>query len=98
MKGGYTLKPLKKVNNEIAKIEAQIELLQTRLRDLKAQRTQLENAEMIAAIRNANFNAEDMLAVIQAIKDGGTDLATLLAMSTGIAETQNEESEEFENA
>lgn len=97
MKGGHTLKPLKKVNNEIQKIESQIELLQTRLTHLKEQRTQLENAEMIAAIRNANFNADDMLAVIQAVKNGGTDLATLLAMST-TAPTQTDESEENENA
>ena len=90
------MKPLKKVNNEIEKIETQIVLLQTRLKELKEQRTQLENAEMIAAIRNANFNAEDMLAVIQAVKNSGTDLATLLAMSTG--NTLNTESEEIENA
>lgn len=92
------MKPLKKVNNEITKIESQIELLQTRLRDLKAQRTQLENAEMIAAIRNANFNAEDMLAVIQAIKNGDTDMATLLAANTNTTTTNSDESEEYENA
>lgn len=90
------MKALKKVNNEIEKIEAQLALLQARLQELKEQRTQLENAEMIAAIRNANFNAGDMLAVIQAVKNGGTDLATLLAMSTGT--TSNTESEEYENA
>ena len=90
------MKALKKVNNEIEKIEAQLALLQARLQELKEQRTQLENAEMIAAIRNANFNTEDMLAVIQAVKNGGTDLATLLAMSTGT--TSNTESEEYENA
>lgn len=90
------MKALKKVNNEIEKIEAQLALLQARLQELKEQRTQLENAEMIAAIRNANFNAGDMLAVIQAVKNGGTDLATLLAMSTGT--TNNTESEEYENA
>lgn len=90
------MKALKKVNNEIEKIEAQLALLQARLQELKEQRIQLENAEMIAAIRNANFNAGDMLAVIQAVKNGGTDLATLLAMSTGT--TNNTESEEYENA
>ena len=91
------MKPLKKINNEIARIEAQLEVLQPRLRDLKAQRTQLENAEMIAAIRNANFNADDMLAVIEAVKNGGTDLATLLALSSERT-PQNNESEEDENA
>lgn len=91
------MKPLKKINNEIARIEAQLEVLQPRLRDLKAQRTQLENAEMIAAIRNANFNADDMLAVIEAVKNGGTDLATLLALSNERTR-KNNESEEDENA
>lgn len=91
------MKPLKKINNEIARIEAQLEVLQPRLRDLKAQRTQLENAEMIAAIRNANFNADDMLAVIEAVKNGGTDLATLLALSSERTR-KNNESEEDENA
>lgn len=91
------MKPLKKINNEIARIEAQLEVLQPRLRDLKAQRTQLENAEMIAAIRNANFSADDMLAVIEAVKNGGTDLATLLALSSERT-PQNNESEEDENA
>ena len=91
------MKPLKKINNEIARIEAQLEVLQPRLRDLKAQRTQLENAEMIAAIRNANFSADDMLAVIEAVKNGGTDLATLLALSNERTR-KNNESEEDENA
>lgn len=91
------MKPLKKINNEIARIEAQLEVLQPRLRDLKAQRTQLENAEMIAAIRNANFSADDMLAVIEAVKNGGTDLATLLALSSEHTSKTNE-SEENENA
>ena len=91
------MKPLKKINNEIARIEAQLEVLQPRLRDLKAQRTQLENAEMIAAIRNANFNADDMLAVIEAVKNGGTDLATLLVLSSERTR-KNNESEEDENA
>ena len=91
------MKPLKKINNEIARIEAQLEVLQPRLRDLKAQRTQLENAEMIAAIRNANFNADDMLAVIEAVKNGSTDLSTLLALSSERT-PKNNESEENENA
>ena len=58
------MKALKKVNNEIEKVESQIQLLQARLQELKNQRTQLENAEMIAAIRDAKFDANEMLAVI----------------------------------
>ena len=84
------MKALKKVNNEIEKIESQIQLLQTRLQELKAQRTQLENAEMIAAIRDAKFDANDMLAVIAAMKKGGKGLSEFLP-------AENTEQEDFEN-
>lgn len=72
------MKPLKKVNNEIQKIDEQMELLSERRKELEAQRTQLENAEMISAIRNAKFNADEMLEVIAALKKGGKGLSHLL--------------------
>lgn len=87
------MKPLNKINNEITKLETQMAQIQERLRQLKAQRTQLENAEMIAAIRNANFRAEDMLAVIQAIKKGDTDLTALLAQRSNTNHNESEERE-----
>ena len=87
------MKPLNKINNEITKLETQMAQIQERLRQLKAQRTQLENAEMIAAIRNANFRAEDMLAVIQAIKKGDTDLTALLAQRNNTNHNESEERE-----
>ena len=87
------MKPLNKINNLITKLETQMSQLQERLRQLKAQRTQLENAEMIAAIRNANFRAEDMLAVIQAIKNGDTDLTALLTQRSNANHNESEERE-----
>ena len=83
------MKALKKVNNEIEKVESQIQLLQARLQELKNQRTQLENAEMIAAIRDAKFDANEMLAVA-AMKKGGKGLSELLP-------AKSIEQEEFEN-
>ena len=49
-----------------------------KLDELYKQRTQLENAEMIDAIRSAKFDANEMLTVIHALKKGGTDLSALL--------------------
>ncbi|MDO5392142.1 MAG: DUF4315 family protein [Eubacteriales bacterium] len=85
------MKGLKKVMLDIERTNGQLAQLQERLRDLEAQRTQLENAEMIAAIRNANFDASEMLAVIQSLKKNGTGLSDLLALTTV---SKNEESEE----
>ena len=87
------MKALKKVNAEIAKVQAQLDSLQERLQYLIEQRTQLENAEMVAAIRNAQFDANEMLAVIAALKQGGKELSSLLPNS----ETMEQEEPEHEN-
>lgn len=72
------MRALKRVNNEIKKQEANLALVQEKLDKLYQQRTQLENAEMIDAIRDAKFDAGEMLTVIHALKKGGTDLSELL--------------------
>lgn len=74
------MKPLKKVRNEIERKEAQLALLQGELETLRNQELQLENAEMVAAIRSAKFSADDMLALVQVLKKGGTDLSDLLPL------------------
>ena len=66
------MRALKRVNNEIRKQEANLALVQEKLDELYKQRTQLENAEMINAIRSAKFAATEMLTVIHALKKGGT--------------------------
>lgn len=73
------MRALKKVRNEIKKKEAQLAILQDDLEQLRAQEKQLEDAELITAIRGARLSADDMLAFIHALKNGGTDLSTLLA-------------------
>ena len=72
------MRALKRVNNEIRKQEANLALVQEKLNELYKQRTQLENAEMIDAIRSAKVDATEMLTVIHALKKGGTDLSALL--------------------
>ena len=79
------MRALKRVNNEIRKQEANLALVQGKLDELYKQRTQLENAEMIDAIRDAKFDASEMLTVIHALKKGGTGLSELL-LTIGQAE------------
>ena len=62
------MKPLKKVRGEIRRKEMQLAALQAELKDLRAQEQQLENTEMITAIRNAKFEADDILLLISALK------------------------------
>ena len=71
------MKPLKKIRGEIRRKEMQLAALQTELKDLRAQEQQLENTEMITAIRNAKFEADDILLLISALKKGGSAPADL---------------------
>ena len=81
------MKPLKKVRNEIQRKEEILATVQSELEVLREQERQLENSEMIAAIRNAKFSADDMLALVQAVKKGGTDLSTLIPLAINATTT-----------
>ena len=89
------MKPLKKVRGEIRRKEIQLAALQAELKDLRAQEQQLENTEMITAIRNAKFEADDILQLISALKKGGsapTDLLPSLGLEPDAAEpSENKE-------
>lgn len=88
------MKPLLKVKNEITRLENQQAQIAERLDSLYKQRTQLENTEMIQAIRDAEFDAADVVAVIQAIKKGGGNLTELLALATNHPNTTEENTHE----
>lgn len=49
---------------------------------------------MIQAIRDAEFDAADVVAVIQAIKKGGGNLTELLALATNHPNTTEENTHE----
>ena len=88
------MKPLLKVKNEITRLENQQAQIAERLDSLYKQRTQLENTEMIQTIRDAEFDAADVVAVIQAIKKGGGNLTELLALATNHPNTTEENTHE----
>lgn len=88
------MKALKKVKSEIERLETQDAAIRERLEILYKERTQLENTEMIQAIREAEFDASDMIAVIQAIKKGGRNLTELLSLATNNPNPTEEEADE----
>ncbi len=57
---------MKRVNDEIAKTEAKIIEFQTRLKDLKNQKTELENTAIIAIVRGADIRPEELRAFVDA--------------------------------
>lgn len=91
------MKPLKKVRGEIRRKEIQLAALQAELKDLRAQEQQLENTEMITAIRNAKFEADDILQLISALKKGGSAPTDLLP-SLGLGPDATEPSENMEES
>ena len=91
------MKPVKKVRDEISRKDMQPAALQAELKDLRAQEQQLENTEMITAIRNAKFEADDILLLISALKKGGSAPADLLP-SLGLEPGATEPSENKEES
>lgn len=89
------MRPLKKVRGEIKRKEMQLSALQAELENLRAQEQQLENTEMISAVRNAKFHADDILLLIQALKKGGSAPADLFPM-LGLDQDATEPSENKE--
>lgn len=87
------MRELKKVRNEIRRKESQLAALEEELKVLKEHEKQLEDMEMISAIRKARLNADDMLAMVKAIKSGETDLSALFPQGQD-ADTTIEESED----
>ena len=55
---------IQKITSEIAKLRRKISDGQARLRDLERQKTELENADIIAAVRSIDVPPEEFAALI----------------------------------
>lgn len=70
-KKGYGMNvKLKRVNEEIEKIETRISEWQEQLKALKQQRKQLEDQEIIKSIRSMQMSGTDMLTLLDGIQNG----------------------------
>jgi len=84
---------LKKIDADIVKIEAKMADFAARLRELKRQKTEIENAGIIALVRDMDILPDELTAFIQAFKTQ-SDNGTILPMVLAEVEPQNENKED----
>jgi len=60
---------LQKINDETAKLRQKITNYQTRLRELERQKTELENADIIALVRGVDIPPDDFADFVRAFKE-----------------------------
>ena len=56
---------IQKINSDIEKAKAKINEFQAKLRDLEKQKTELENADIIGAVRGSDISLADLAAIIK---------------------------------
>ena len=70
-KGGTILNAkIERVNKDIQKTKDKISEFQTRLRELERQKTELENTEIVDAVRGMDISLTDLAALLKAAKAG----------------------------
>ena len=56
---------IERIGKEIAKTKSKISEFQTRLRELEKQKTDLENAEIVEAVRGMDISFADLAAILK---------------------------------
>jgi len=69
---------INRVNNEIEKSKGKIAAEQTRLRELEKQKTELENLEIVNAVRGTNISFADLA---ELLKQANTNIPGLSALA-----------------
>ena len=65
---------LQKIDGEISKLKTKISEYTVRLRELERQRTETENAGIVALVRDVDISPDELMAFIQAYKRQPTAL------------------------
>lgn len=63
---------IERVSKNIDKTKDKISEFQTKLRELEKQKTELENMEIVDAVRGMDISLTDLAALLKAAKSGGT--------------------------
>ncbi len=66
---------LERINDEIAKVKSKLSEYQGRLRELERQKTETENAEIVALVRGVEVAPDELRAFIEAYKNKQTGAA-----------------------
>jgi len=84
-----------KIKDEIEKTKVKINKGQTRLRELEKQLTDLENADILAAVREVDIAPNELAAFVQMFREKQRGMAVPdLDTETAIASAQNTQSDE----
>lgn len=62
---------IERVSKDIQKTKDKINEFQTKLRELEKQKTELENMEIVDAVRGMDISLVDLAALLKAAKSGG---------------------------
>lgn len=62
---------IERVSKDIQKTKDKINEFQTKLRELEKQKTDLENMEIVDAVRGMDISLTDLAALLKAAKSGG---------------------------
>jgi len=78
---------LQKITYEIEKLRKKLNNYQNRLRDLERQKTELENADIVALVRGVDIPPDELMAFIKAFKDQSGDSVVAIPNIPGLHET-----------
>ena len=67
---------IERVNKDIDKAKEKINEFQARLRELEKQKTELENIEIVEAVRGTDISLNDLPAVLKALREKSGALFT----------------------
>lgn len=85
---------IERVCKDIQKTKEKINEFQTKLRELEKQKTELENLEIVDAVRGMDISLTDLAALLKAAKADGATSGQLVPKSGVPAQTEKEEIKE----
>lgn len=85
---------IERVNKDIDKTKEKISEFQARLRELEKQKTELENIEIVEAVRGMDISLTDLPAILKALRDSNGAPFTSGQVGPKSPNTDKEENEE----
>lgn len=85
---------IERVCKDIQKTKEKINEFQTKLRELEKQKTELENLEIVDAVRGMDISLTDLADLLKAAKTGDATSGQLGPKSVVAVQTEKEEIEE----
>jgi len=87
---------IEKITAEIDKLRGKISSMQSRLRDLERQKTELENADIIAAVRGVDIAPDELAAFMRMFKEKQDGILPDLEVKTEITASKEYKNKEVE--